>query len=78
MIIEPALRESGGECPAELGIPRSTPESKIAYLKIDKHRFKTTNPQQMHLDVCLRDLQNARLRNSQICEHRNLDLMLSR
>jgi transcriptional regulator with GAF, ATPase, and Fis domain len=48
-MIEAALRESGGRvsgpsgAAARLGIHRSTLESKIASLKINKHRFKTTN-----------------------------------
>jgi transcriptional regulator with PAS, ATPase and Fis domain len=48
-IIEAALRESGGRvagpfgAAAKLGIPGSTLESKIRSLKINKHRFKTTN-----------------------------------
>jgi len=29
---------------AKLGIPRSTLESKIRSLKINKHRFKATEP----------------------------------
>jgi transcriptional regulator with GAF, ATPase, and Fis domain len=46
-MIERALRESGGRvsgpsgAAAKLGIHRSTFESKIASLKIDKYRFKT-------------------------------------
>ena len=46
-IIEAALRESRGRifgpngAAAKLGIPRSTLESKIKSLKIDKNRFKT-------------------------------------
>ena len=49
-IIEAALRESGGRvsgpsgAAAKLGIHRSTLESKIISLKIDKYRFKTTRP----------------------------------
>jgi formate hydrogenlyase transcriptional activator len=49
-IIEAALRESGGQvsgpsgAAAKLGIPGSTLESKIRSLKINKHRFKTTDP----------------------------------
>src|SRR6266852_3470093 len=49
-IIEAALRESGGQvsgpsgAAAKLGIPGSTLESKIRSLKINKHRFKTTEP----------------------------------
>ena len=49
-IIEAALRESGGRvsglsgAAAKLGIPGSTLYSKIALLRIDKHRFKTTKP----------------------------------
>jgi PAS domain S-box-containing protein len=45
--IEAALRESGGRvfgpsgAAAKLGVPRSTLESKIRSLKIDKNRFKT-------------------------------------
>jgi transcriptional regulator with PAS, ATPase and Fis domain len=44
--IEAALRESGGRvfgpsgAAAKLGVPRSTLESKIRSLKIDKNRFK--------------------------------------
>ena len=47
MQIEAALRESGGQvsgtfgAAAKLGIHRSTLESKIVSLKIDKYRFKT-------------------------------------
>jgi PAS domain S-box-containing protein len=50
-IIEAALRESRGRvggpsgAAAMLGIPGSTLESKIRSLKINKHRFKTTDPQ---------------------------------
>jgi formate hydrogenlyase transcriptional activator len=46
-MIEAALRDSGGRvsgplgAAANLGIPRSTLESKIRSLKIDKGRFKT-------------------------------------
>jgi formate hydrogenlyase transcriptional activator len=46
-MIEAALRESGGQvfgpagAAAKLGMPRSTLESKIRSLKIDKNRFKT-------------------------------------
>jgi len=46
-MIEAALRESRGRifgrngAAAKLGIPRSTLESKIKSLKIDKNRFKT-------------------------------------
>ena len=49
-IIEAALRESGGRvsgpsgAAAKLGIHRSTLESKIISLKIDKYRFKTARP----------------------------------
>jgi formate hydrogenlyase transcriptional activator len=49
-IIEAALSESGGRvygpsgAAAKLGIPRSTLESKIRSLKIDKNRFKITDP----------------------------------
>jgi len=49
-LIEAALSESGGRvfgpsgAAARLGIPRSTLESKIKSLKIDKKRFKTTAP----------------------------------
>jgi PAS domain S-box-containing protein len=48
--IEAALRESGGQvygaagAAARLGIPRSTLESKIRSLKINKYRFKATDP----------------------------------
>ena len=46
--IETALRESRGrvfgpsDAAAKLGIPRSTLESKIRSLKIDKNRFKSS------------------------------------
>ena len=46
-MIEAALRESGGRvfgpsgAAAKLGMPRSTLESKIRSLKINKNRFKT-------------------------------------
>jgi DNA-binding NtrC family response regulator len=46
-MIEAALKESQGRifgrngAAAKLGIPRSTLESKIKSLKIDKNRFKT-------------------------------------
>jgi PAS domain S-box-containing protein len=49
-IIEDALRESGGQvfgpsgAAAKLGMPRSTLESKIRSLKINKNRFKTADP----------------------------------
>jgi PAS domain S-box-containing protein len=49
-MIEAALRESGGQvsgpsgAAAKLGLPGSTLESKIRSLKINKTRFKTTNP----------------------------------
>jgi formate hydrogenlyase transcriptional activator len=49
-IIEAALSESGGRvygpsgAAAKLGMPRSTLESKIRSLKINKNRFKTTDP----------------------------------
>jgi transcriptional regulator with GAF, ATPase, and Fis domain len=48
-MIEAALRESGGRvygpfgAAAKLGVHRSTLESKIVSLKIDKYRFKTTS-----------------------------------
>jgi transcriptional regulator with GAF, ATPase, and Fis domain len=48
--IEAALRECGGRvsgpsgAAARLGIPGSTLESKIRSLKINKNRFKTTDP----------------------------------
>jgi formate hydrogenlyase transcriptional activator len=48
--IEAALRECGGRvsgpsgAAAKLGIPGSTLESKIRSLKINKSRFKTTDP----------------------------------
>ena len=47
-VIEAALRESRGRvfgpsgAAAKLGIPRSTLESKIRSLKIDKNRFKSS------------------------------------
>jgi PAS domain S-box-containing protein len=49
-LIEAALRESGGQvygptgAASRLGIPRSTLESKIRSLKINKNRFKVTYP----------------------------------
>jgi formate hydrogenlyase transcriptional activator len=49
-IIELALRESGGRvygpsgAAAKLGVPRSTLESKIRSLKINKNRFKGSDP----------------------------------
>jgi len=49
-MIEAALRESGGRvsgpsgAAANLGIPGSTLDSKIRSLKIDKNRFKATDP----------------------------------
>jgi transcriptional regulator with GAF, ATPase, and Fis domain len=49
-MIEAALRESGGRvsgpsgAAVRLGIHRSTLESKIASLKINKYRFKTASP----------------------------------
>jgi formate hydrogenlyase transcriptional activator len=48
--IEAALTESGGRdfgpsgAAARLGIARSTLDSKIRTLKIDKNRFKVSNP----------------------------------
>jgi len=47
-MIEAALKETGGRvfgptgAAAKLGIPRSTLESKIKSLKIDKNHFKTS------------------------------------
>jgi formate hydrogenlyase transcriptional activator len=49
-IIEAALRESGGRvygpsgAAAKLGVPRSTLEHKIRSLKINKSRFKNSDP----------------------------------
>jgi formate hydrogenlyase transcriptional activator len=49
-MIEAVLSESGGRvfgpsgAAAKLGMPRSTLESKIRSLKIDKKRFKTSYP----------------------------------
>jgi DNA-binding NtrC family response regulator len=49
-MIEAALRESGGRvsgpsgAAVKLGIPGSTLDSKIRALKIDKNRFRSTNP----------------------------------
>ena len=49
-MIEAALRQSGGRvfgpsgAAAKLGMPRSTLESKIRSLKINKNRFKTADP----------------------------------
>jgi PAS domain S-box-containing protein len=51
-MIETALRDSGGRvfgpsgAAAKLGMPRSTLESKIRSLKINKNRFKTADPVQ--------------------------------
>jgi formate hydrogenlyase transcriptional activator len=48
--IEAALRECGGRvygpsgAAAKLGMPRTTLESKIRSLKINKNRFKGTDP----------------------------------
>jgi DNA-binding NtrC family response regulator len=53
-LIEVALRESGGQvsgpsgAAAKLGLPGSTLESKIKSLKINKNRFKTTDPSEGH------------------------------
>ncbi len=53
-MIETALRDSGGRvfgplgAAAKLGIPRSTLESKIRSLKIDKGRFKTAASSKNH------------------------------
>jgi len=50
-IVEDALRASGGRvygpagAAARLGIPRSTLESKIRALRINKNRFRTRAPQ---------------------------------
>jgi formate hydrogenlyase transcriptional activator len=49
-IIEAALSESGGQvygpagAAAKLGMPRSSLESKIRSLKIDKNRFRVADP----------------------------------
>ena len=49
-MIEASLRQSGGRvsgpsgAAAKLGMPRSTLESKIRSLKINKNRFKTADP----------------------------------
>jgi formate hydrogenlyase transcriptional activator len=49
-MIEAVLSESGGRvfgpsgAAARLGMPRSTLESKIRSLKINKNRFRTTDP----------------------------------
>jgi formate hydrogenlyase transcriptional activator len=54
-MIEAALRESGGRvsgpsgAAAKLGMPGSTLDSKIKSLKINKNRFKTTNPSENRL-----------------------------
>ena len=54
-MIHAALRESGGRvsgpsgAAVKLGIPGSTLESKIRSLKIDKNRFKSTNPSIDHI-----------------------------
>jgi formate hydrogenlyase transcriptional activator len=51
-LIEDALRSTGGRvfgpsgAAARLGIPRSTLESKIRALKIDKSRFRTRAPKE--------------------------------
>jgi formate hydrogenlyase transcriptional activator len=48
-MIEAALKESRGRifgptgAAAKLGIPRSTLESKVRSLKIDKNRFRTSS-----------------------------------
>jgi formate hydrogenlyase transcriptional activator len=48
-MIEAALRDSGGRvsgpsgAAAKLGVHRTTLESKIAFLKINKYRFKTAS-----------------------------------
>jgi hypothetical protein len=82
-IIEAALRESGGRvsgpsrAAAKLGITGSTLESKIKSLKIDKYRFKTAEPSVNRIRYLPQRAQNVRLRNSQICEQRNFDFLLS-
>jgi formate hydrogenlyase transcriptional activator len=49
-IVEEALRASGGQvagpagAAARLGLPRSTLESKIRLLKINKSRFRSRAP----------------------------------
>jgi DNA-binding NtrC family response regulator len=51
-IIETALRDCGGRvsgpsgAAAKLGLPGSTLDSKIKSLKINKNRFKTSDPSQ--------------------------------
>jgi len=63
-MIEAALRESGGQvsgpsgAAAKLGIHRSTLESKIASLKIDKYRFKTADPAKNYYPLSIRILRN--------------------
>jgi len=63
-MIEAALRESGGQvsgpsgAAAKLGIHRSTLESKIASLKIDKYRFKTAAPAKNYYPLSIRILRN--------------------
>jgi transcriptional regulator with PAS, ATPase and Fis domain len=58
-MIEAALSESGGQvfglsgAAAKLGIHRSTLESKIASLKINKYRFKTARASKKQLTVSL-------------------------
>jgi formate hydrogenlyase transcriptional activator len=53
-MIEAALRESGGRvygpkgAATKLGMPRTTLESKIRSLKIDKNRFKAPHPSASH------------------------------
>jgi DNA-binding NtrC family response regulator len=53
-IIEAALNESGGRvdgpsgAAAKLGMPRSTLESKIRLLKINKNRFKAADRSRSH------------------------------
>jgi len=68
-MIEAALRESGGRvsgpsgAAAKLGLHRSTLESKIASLKINKYRFKTANSLQNQLAAFLTHPQHSRFSN---------------
>ena len=65
-MIEAALRESGGRvfgpsgAAAKLGMARSTLESKIRSLKINKNRFKTANPLGRLLSPLLPSLNSVR------------------
>jgi DNA-binding NtrC family response regulator len=64
-IIEVALSESGGRvsgpsgAAAKLCMPRSTLESKIRSLKINKNRFKTAAPSELNQPSFVRDSRNT-------------------